>query len=130
MRRTRPAFLFATAAPAIPAPPGRAAEGPRSLASRTPTTAARWFLRHHAADHGIDPGRIDARGAAAGGPPAPMPGTAGPGGDPRARDPVDRASGRVQAVACSFPTIDSPNFGAPGRELGLASDHGRPYQPA
>src|SRR3954454_7321275 len=112
MRRTRPEVLFALAAPAIPAPPGRAAEGPRSLARRTSSTAARRFLPHHAADHGIDPGRIGARGAVAGGQLALLLGTAGSEGDPQSRDPADRASSRVQAVACFFLPIDSLNFGA------------------
>src|SRR5262249_45031 len=59
-----------------------------------------------------------------------MLGTAGDPGDPNAKDPVDRESSRVQAVACFFPPTDLLNFGAPGKELIHARDHGKPFRPA
>ena len=37
-------------------------------------------------------------------------------GDPKAKDPVDRASSRVQAVACFFPPTDFLNYGKPGED--------------
>jgi aminobenzoyl-glutamate utilization protein B len=88
------------------------------------------FVRHHAQDYGIDPGRIGITGASAGGHLSLMLSTAGDMGDPNARDPVDRESSRVQAVACFFPPTDFLNFGEPGRELIHARDHGKPFRPA
>ena len=43
-----------------------------------------------------------------------MQGTAGTAGDAAAKDPVDRESSRVQAVACFFPPTDFLNYGEPG----------------
>jgi len=73
------------------------------------------FIRAHAADHGIDPNRIGVTGGSAGGHLSLMLGTTGDGGDPKASDPVDRQSSRVQAVACFFPPTDFLNYGADGR---------------
>jgi fermentation-respiration switch protein FrsA (DUF1100 family) len=44
-----------------------------------------------------------------------MQGTAGTPGDPQAKDPIDRASSRVQAVACFCPPTDFLNYGEEGR---------------
>jgi acetyl esterase/lipase len=46
-----------------------------------------------------------------------MMGTAGKDGDPTAKDPVDRVSSKVQAVACFFPPTDFLNYGEPGKHL-------------
>ena len=43
-----------------------------------------------------------------------MQGTAGDKGDPKAKDPVDQTSSRVQAVACFYPPTDFLNYGKPG----------------
>ena len=88
------------------------------------------FIRHHADDYGIDPDRIGVTGASAGGHLSLMLGTAGDEGDPDARDPVDRESSRVQAVACFFPPTDFLNFGGPGQEKLHARDHQKPFRPA
>ncbi len=88
------------------------------------------FIRHHAADYGVAPDRIGATGASAGGHLSLMLGTAGKEGKPDASDPVDRASGRVQAVACFFPPTDFLNYGAAGREMVQAKDFGRTFRPA
>jgi acetyl esterase/lipase len=72
------------------------------------------FVRHHAADYKIDPDRLGIYGGSAGGHLSLMQGTAGGGGDPKAKDPVDRASSRVQAVACFFPPTDFLNYGKAG----------------
>jgi acetyl esterase/lipase len=72
------------------------------------------FIRHHAREYEIDPDRIGAMGGSAGGHLALMLGLAGGTGDPGARDPVDRESSRVQAVACFYPPTDFLNFGTPG----------------
>jgi acetyl esterase/lipase len=73
------------------------------------------FIRLHAAEYGIDPNRIGIEGASAGGHLSLMQGTAGDPGDPKAEDPVERVSSRVQAVACFFPPTDFLNFGKPGQ---------------
>ena len=46
------------------------------------------------------------------------------------KDPVDRESSRVQAVACFFPPADLLNYGQPGKEMIHATDHGMPFRPA
>jgi acetyl esterase/lipase len=72
------------------------------------------FIRHHASEYGIDPNRIGITGGSAGGHLSLMQGTAGDKGNSDARDPVDRESSRVQAVACFFPPTDFLNYGKPG----------------
>ena len=59
-----------------------------------------------------------------------MLGTAGDDGKSDAKDPVDRESGRVQAVACFFPPTDFLNYGAAGNKKIHATDHGPPYRAA
>ena len=44
-----------------------------------------------------------------------MMGTAGTAGDSNAKDPIDKSSSRVQAVACFFPPTDFLNYGEPGK---------------
>jgi len=73
------------------------------------------FIRYHAKDYKIDPGRIGITGGSAGGHLSLMQGTAGDQGDPKAKDPVDRASSRVQAVACFYPPTDFLNYGGKGK---------------
>ncbi len=75
--------------------------------------AVRW-IRHHAADYAVRPDRLGVFGASAGGHLSLTLGTQGQEGDPKAKDPVDRESSRVQAVACFFPPTDFENWGAPG----------------
>jgi acetyl esterase/lipase len=72
------------------------------------------FIRYHAADYSIDPDRIGITGGSAGGHLSLMQGTAGDKGNPDAKDPIDRTSSRVQAVACFFPPTDFLNYGKPG----------------
>ena len=62
----------------------------------------------------IDPDRLGIYGGSAGGHLSLMQGTAGDLGESDAKDPVDRASSRVQAVACFFPPTDFLNYGKPG----------------
>jgi len=88
------------------------------------------FVRFHATDYGIDPDHIGVTGASAGGHLSLMLGTAGDKGDPNAKDPVDRESSRVQAVACFFPPTDFLNYGKPGDERIRATDHAPPYRAA
>ncbi len=82
------------------------------------------YIRTHAADYKIDPNRIGISGASAGGHLSLMLGCAGTEGDPKAKDPVERASSRVQAVACFFPPTDFLNYGKPGiKSLGIEPAH-------
>jgi acetyl esterase/lipase len=74
------------------------------------------FIRYHAADYHIDPDRIGVTGGSAGGHLSLMLGTAGDKGNPDAKDPVDKTSSRVQAVACFFPPTDFLNYGKPGED--------------
>ncbi len=72
------------------------------------------FIRYHAKDYHIDPDRIGITGGSAGGHLSLMQGTAGDLGNKAAKDPIDQASSRVQAVACFFPPTDFLNYGKPG----------------
>jgi acetyl esterase/lipase len=75
------------------------------------------FIRHEARRFAIDPERIGIYGASAGGHLSLMMGTSGREGNPKSEDPIDRASSKVQAVACFFPPTDFLNWGRPGNEL-------------
>lgn len=72
------------------------------------------YIRFHAAKYGIDPGRIGVAGGSAGGHLSLLLGTRGGPGKSDAKDPVDRESSAVQAVACFFPPTDFLNYGQPG----------------
>lgn len=72
------------------------------------------FIRYHAKDYGIDPDQLGVTGASAGGHLSLMLGTAGSEGKADAKDPIDRVSSRVQAVACFFPPTDFLDYGKPG----------------
>ena len=88
------------------------------------------YIRHHAADYKIAPSRIGITGGSAGGHLSIMQGTAGGDGDPKAMDEVDRASSRVQAVACFFPPTDFLNYGKPGENAlgrGVLKDFKAPF---
>jgi len=60
------------------------------LALVTPRGELAVPVRHHAKKYGIDPDRIGAAGASAGGQLALMVGCAGRAGTPEAKDPVER----------------------------------------
>ena len=88
------------------------------------------FIRFHAKDYGIDPDRLGITGMSAGGHLSLMQGGAGVDGDAKARDPVDRVSSRVQAVACFFPPTDFLNYGKPGEIAigrGVLKDYAAPF---
>ncbi len=88
------------------------------------------FIRSHAKDYHIDPDRIGITGGSAGGHLSLMQGTAGTLGDPKAKDPIDRESSRVQAVACFFPPTDFLNYGKPGEialGCGILKDFRAPF---
>jgi acetyl esterase/lipase len=88
------------------------------------------FIRAHAKDYHIDADRIGITGGSAGGHLSLMQGTAGDKGNPKARDPVERASSRVQAVACFFPPTDFLNYGKEGENAlgrGILKDFKAPF---
>ena len=88
------------------------------------------FIRTHADEYGVDPDKLGITGASAGGHLSLMQGTAGTEGKADAKDPVDRASSRVQAVACFFPPTDFLNYGKPGEDAigrGVLADYASPF---
>lgn len=72
------------------------------------------FIRHNAATYGVNPDRFGITGGSAGGHLSLTMGTQGGPGDPNAKDPIDRESSAVQAVACFFPPTDFLNWSKPG----------------
>jgi acetyl esterase/lipase len=75
------------------------------------------FVRTHAADYGVDRNRLGISGISSGGYLSLTMGTTGRDGDPAARDPVDRASSRVEAVACFCPPADLVDYGETNRTV-------------
>jgi acetyl esterase/lipase len=72
------------------------------------------FIRHNASKYGVDPMRLGVTGASAGGHLSLILGTQGAPGKADAKDPIDRESSAVQAVACFFPPTDFANWAAAG----------------
>jgi acetyl esterase/lipase len=64
------------------------------------------FIRANAAQFGIDPNKIGVTGGSAGGHLSLMLGTRVIPANPKAKDPVDRVSSEVNAVACYYPPVD------------------------
>jgi acetyl esterase/lipase len=88
------------------------------------------YIRSRANDFKIDSERIGITGGSAGGHLSLMQGTAGTSGNPDAKDPVDRFSSRVQAVACFFPPTDFLNYGMTGEialGIGILKDFRAPF---
>jgi len=75
------------------------------------------FVRYHANTYGIDPQRIGITGGSAGGYLATWMGTTGCDGNASSKDPVERVSSRVQAVACFYPGTDWMNFPTPSEDV-------------
>ena len=73
------------------------------------------FVRANAATYGIDGDQIGIAGGSAGGHLSLMAAGLGDDGKKDAKDPVERASSRLQAVVAYFPPTDFLNYGAPGR---------------
>ena len=72
------------------------------------------FIRTNAKKFGVDPERLGITGGSAGGHLSLMQGTNPKMGDPKAKDPVERESSKVAAVACFFPPTDFLNYGREG----------------
>ncbi|HKI37554.1 MAG TPA: alpha/beta hydrolase [Gemmataceae bacterium] len=75
------------------------------------------FIRHNAKEYGIEPGRLGIIGGSAGGHLSLMQGCAGKDGNPKATDPIDRESSRVQAVVSFYPPTDFLNWGENGKVM-------------
>jgi acetyl esterase/lipase len=73
------------------------------------------FVRSNAKEYGVDPNRLGITGASSGGYLSLSIATGGKDGDKDAKDPVDRASSKIQACACFFPPTDLVNYGVEGR---------------
>jgi len=83
------------------------------------------FIRHNAAKWNINPDKLGVTGGSAGGHLSLTLGTMGGPGKADAKDPIDRESSAVQAVACFYPPSDFLNYGAPGEDgvgAGLLKD--------
>jgi acetyl esterase/lipase len=72
------------------------------------------FIRANAEKYHVDPEKLGIAGASAGGHLSLMQGTAPKPGKPDAKDPVERESSKVAAVACFFPPTDFLNYGKEG----------------
>lgn len=72
------------------------------------------FIRTNAEKYRVDPMRLGISGASSGGHLSLMQAAYGGPGNPDAKDPVDRASSEVEAVACFFPPVDMMNWGKTG----------------
>lgn len=83
------------------------------------------FIRTKAPSYGVNPDRLGITGASAGGHLSITMGTQGGLGKPDAKDPIDRETSAVAAVACFFPPTDFLNFGKDGEDavgIGILKD--------
>lgn len=83
------------------------------------------FVRTKAPAYGVNPDRLGITGASAGGHLSITMGTQGGLGKPDAKDPIDRETSAVAAVACFFPPTDFLNFGKDGEDavgVGILKD--------
>jgi acetyl esterase/lipase len=74
------------------------------------------FIRSNAKKYGINPDKLGVTGGSAGGHLSLTLGTQGAPGKTDAKDPINRESSAVQAVACFFPPTDFLNYGKPGED--------------
>ena len=91
------------------------------------------FIRYNAKKYEINPGQIGLTGMSAGGHLTLMLATQGGDGDPKAVDPIDRESSRVQAAVAFFPPTDFLNYGKPGVDavgVGILKDFHGAFGPA
>tara|TARA_R110002049_G_scaffold309268_1_gene519558 strand:+ start:79557 stop:80489 length:933 start_codon:yes stop_codon:yes gene_type:complete len=87
------------------------------------------FIRMNADRWKIDPDRIGVTGSSAGGHLSLVLATKGGPGDPKAKDPVDRASSAVQAACVFYPPTDYLNWSGPGDDCVGVGKQSR-WQPA
>lgn len=87
------------------------------------------YIRFHADQWNIDPDRIGVTGASAGGHLSLILATKGGPGDPKAEDPIERASSEVQAAAVFYPPTDYRNWAEPG-DMAVGVGKQARWQPA
>ena len=75
------------------------------------------FVRHRAAEFGIDDQRLGISGSSAGGLLALIVAMQDRDGDPASDDSVEREPSRVQAAGCFFPPTDLMNYGGSAENL-------------
>jgi acetyl esterase/lipase len=76
------------------------------------------FVRHHAAEYGVDPKRLGVTGGSSGGHLCLMLATRGGPGPADAPDPIDRESSSVQAAAVFFPVTNLFDLGTSTENAG------------
>lgn len=74
------------------------------------------YIRHNAKTWNLDPEKFGISGGSAGGHLSLTMGVHGGPGDPAAKDPIDRESSAIQAIACLYPPTDFLNYGKPGED--------------
>jgi acetyl esterase/lipase len=72
------------------------------------------FIHLNASQWGVDPNKLGVSGGSAGGHLSLILATQGAPGKADAKDPIDRETSAVNAVACFYPPTDFANWGAPG----------------
>jgi acetyl esterase/lipase len=72
------------------------------------------FVRYNASSYGIDPNNIGITGGSSGGHLALVAGTSDDISNPAAKDPIERVSSKIQAVAVFYPPTDFLNWGEAG----------------
>lgn len=72
------------------------------------------FIRYNAAKYHVDPMRLGISGGSSGGHLSLMQAVFGAPANPDAKDPVDKESSEIEAVACFFPPTDMLNWGTAG----------------
>ena len=72
------------------------------------------FIRYNASAYGIDPDNLGITGSSSGGHLALLAGTSDDIRDANAKDPIEKTSSKVQAVAIFFPPTDFLNWGQQG----------------
>ncbi|MES2694937.1 MAG: prolyl oligopeptidase family serine peptidase [Verrucomicrobiota bacterium] len=90
------------------------------------------FIRFNAARWGVNPQKLGITGGSAGGHLSLTIATQGGPGAANAKDPIDRASSAVQAVACFYPPTDFLNYGKPGEDavgVGILKDYRAAFGP-
>jgi acetyl esterase/lipase len=88
------------------------------------------FIRTNAKKYGVDKDKLGISGGSAGGHLSLMQGVAPRPGDPLSKDPVERESSKVAAVACFFPPTDFLNYGKEGESAlgeGVLKDFKAPF---
>jgi acetyl esterase/lipase len=74
------------------------------------------FIRHNAVRWNVNPDKLGISGGSAGGHLSLTMAVHGGLGDPKAKDPIDRESSAIQAVACLYPPTDFLNYGKPSED--------------